>query len=110
MLNSGKACGMDVGLASVLDCVTASAPDWAALYLPEFDGHTRDILPPSSDHIVHRHPGEGSFAMAWVIHRRLERCLSHVDWYGRAGAILLQTPRSKDLKLQSSIYVVGLHG
>ena len=62
MLNSGKACGTDVGLATVLHCVTASLAEWGALFLPEFDGYTRDIQPPKSDHKVYRHyPGEGFF-------------------------------------------------
>ena len=91
--------------------VTASNPDWSAVFLPEFDGYTRDTDPPSSDHFVYRHyPGEGSFAMAWVVNRKFENHLLQVDWYGRAGSILLQAPRTKDRRLQSSVYAVGLHG
>ena len=90
-LNSEKSCGTDVGLAMVLDCVTASVPDWAVVFLPEFDGYTRDILPPESNHIVHRHyPGEGSFSMAWVVNRDLQSHIKDFSWHGRSGGILLE--------------------
>ena len=105
-MNSGKACGTDVGLATVLDCVTASVPDWGALFLPEFDGYTRDILPPESTHVIYRHyPGEGSFSIAWAINRSLHRHLKDVAWNGRAGCILLENGRSR-----TSLFVVGVHG
>ena len=98
-----------MSLASVLDCVTASIPNWSALFLPEFDGYTRDIQPPASEHIVHRHyPGEGSFSIAWTINRKLQNHLQDISWQGRAGSILLEPPGRG--KRKSSLYAVGVHG
>ena len=99
-----------MSLATVPDCVTASVPDWAALFLPELHGCTRDIEKPASEHIVYRYyPGEGSFAMAWAIHRNLQSHLKDITWHGRAGSILLEPPGDHKGK-RFSLYAVGVHG
>ena len=111
MLNSDKSCGTDVGLASVLDQVTANNPSWTVLFLPEFDGYSRDVLPPASEHLIFRHyPGEGSWAIAWAINNIYRDHVRSIDWLGRAGSILLEAPARMPHTPSTSLYLVGFHG
>ena len=65
----------------MLDNVTERVPQWAAVFLPEFDGYTRDIDPDAYDYNVFRHyPGEGSFSMAWVINPSFFQHLSMIGY------------------------------
>ena len=110
MLNSQKACGNDVSLASLLDLVTASNPHWSALYLPEFVGYLQDVEPPASEHYVYRHyPGEGSSPMAWDIHSSFRHLIRCTHWYGRAGSLLLGPPSHARGSASSCICLVGFH-
>ena len=111
MQDSNRSCGSDIGLDCVLSFVTASAPDWAALYMPGFDGYSKDCDPPLSPHRVYRHyPGEGAWAMAWVVNKRYVSSIRRISWHGRAGSLFLESPRSKSQVARSALYLVGMHG
>ena len=86
--------------------MTASAPDWAALFLPEFDAYSRECEPPESHHFLYRHyPGEGSWAMAWAIRNDFHDHLQHIEWRG-----ILEVPRSRKHGHSASLYIIGVHG
>ena len=95
----------------MLDSVTVSVPQWSALFLPEFDGHTRDIASHDSNNFVFRHYlGEGSFSMAWAVSPSILHHLRIIDWWGRLGCIVSQKPHHPQLSLPCSLFVVGIHG
>ena len=112
-VNAGGRCrgidAIDAIIAKIDEC-TAS---WAAVYVSELD-HTLNSFSVTevtySGHKIYRHwPGEGSFAMAWIVNKNMTNFLKRITWSGRAGGIWLQ---SQDPRQHGALnmQILGIHG
>ena len=109
-LNCGKRCGDIACQIDVIDSVANVLPHWAVIYLSEVDAVRRSL--PSNDYPTHssfRHwPGEGSYAMMFMVRNSYRTLIRNITWRGRAGAIhLFQKNQGTDD--HTSIYIIGLH-
>ena len=87
-LDGGKSTGSAASLDAVMDVVSKHIPSWDIAYLCEVDafGYEHELFS-SSAHSVHRHyPGLGSWAMALVVHQRIENLLRYITKRGRCIA------------------------
>ena len=110
VLNCGKCCGDTEGQDAVVELVASVLPDWVVIFLSEVDGVRRHL--PPNDYSLHpsfRHwPGEGSFAMMFVIRKCHKHLVKSVKWRGRCGAVHL-FQRDRVASNHMSVYILGVH-
>ena len=109
-LNCGKRCGDTEAQDAVLETIADVLPHWSVVFLSEVDAVRHDL--PPNDYFTHpsfRHwPGEGSFAMMFIVRRCYRPFIRSMKWRGRCGAlhIFCKTPEADT---QNSVYILGVH-
>ena len=110
VLKCGKCCGDAGSQCSVIDVIANVLPAWGVIFLSEVDALRQDL--PSNDYSVHssfRHwPGEGSFAMMFIVRRCFRRFVKKFRWRGRCGALHL-FQRDPVAGNHTNVYIIGVH-
>jgi len=109
-VNCGKCCGSTEGQCSIIDAVAEVLPKWGLIFLSEVDGFRQNHIPNFvSPYTSFRHwPGEGSFAMKFVIRHPIRKFVRKVTWRGRCGAVHLWR-RDSINNIHLNVFVIGVH-
>ena len=108
-MNCGKCCGTAGSQWAIIDAVVDVLLYWGVIFLSEVDAVRGSDTNDYPIHYSSRHwPGEGSFAMKFIVRQCLRQMVRSITWRGRCGALHI-FQRGPVLGNHSNIYIIGIH-
>lgn len=112
-VNCGKACSDKHSQCALIDVVSSAESRWHVLYVCEFHAYRASRDPQLHEgRLQFRHwPGDGSFAMQFIIKnsiKHLVRNFRNVDWRGRCGALHL-FQRGSAATMGVNMFLLAVH-